>query len=159
MKKLFVLIAVIAVSATTASAQWGIGGRVGNNVQVVGHYVFDDVNYLEARLGMGFIGGLGLDVSALYNWNLKNWDWTPGNWFLDAGVGANIGVNKNYLFVGAQGMCKFGYTFEDFPLSLAVDFSPVVGPQIALNDNPGINTGFNTWGLFSGWGLSCVYRF
>lgn len=158
MKKLFVLILAVAASISVASAQnWGIGGRLGNGLEVVGQRVFENNNYLEARLGIGFLGDIRGDLSMLYVWNVKNWDWTPGNWFLDIGAGANVGIDRYYLFVGAQAMGKFGYTFENIPLSLGVDFSPVIGPYIGLKK--GYKTGFYMDGLFYNWALSCVYRF
>ena len=156
-RKLSVLLVVVLASVSVASAQkWGIGGRISNGVMVVGQYVLPTDNYLEAQLGLGWNGQFGAEVSALHFWNIKNWDWTPGNWFLDIGAGVNTVIGSNHLFLGAQAAGKFGYTFENFPLSLSADFSPVIGPNIGLNGHP---TEFWVAGLFSKAGLSCVYRF
>ncbi len=158
MRKLSVLLVVILASASVASAQrWGVGGRLTNGAQAVGQYVFWNDNYMEARLGLGYNGHYGPDISLTHYWNVKNWDWTPGNWFLDIGGGANTVISKNHLFVGAQVSGRFGYTFEEFPLSLSVDFSPVIGPNIGLKKGSG--TTFWVEGLFYNPGLSCVYRF
>ncbi len=158
MKKLSVLLIVMVASVASVAAQgWGIGGRLSNGAQVVGQYVFPSRNYLEAQLGVGYNGYYGPEVSLLHFWNVKNWDWTDGNWFLDIGGGANTVISKNYLFVGAQASGKFGYTFEDFPLSLSADFSPVFGPNIGIRD--GYGTTFWAKGILLNAGISCVYRF
>ncbi len=156
MRKLIVLIAVVITSASVVSAQdWGIGGRVGNGLQVVGQKYFYSGDYLEARLGIIDWKDVGVDLSVLYTWNCFNWGWTPGNWFLDFGVGANLNPRKDWLFLGLQGMAKFGYTFQNTPLSLAVDFSPAVGPDFSLNKE--FKTDFG-W-TYHNFGLSVVYMF
>ncbi len=157
MRKLSVLLVVMFASIAMANGQqWGIGGRLTNGAQVVGQYVYAGDNYLEARLGVGWNSRFGAELSLLHYWNVKNWDWTPGNWFLDIGAGANTIISKNHMFLGAQVSGKFGYTFEDFPLSLSADFSPAIGPNIGLR---GAESTFRTEGLFYNFGISCVYRF
>lgn len=163
MKKLFVLIAAVLISASAVSAQdWGIGGRTGDGLQAVGQKYFANDNYVEARLGMNWVHpGICADFSALYYWHLFDWDWTPGNWFLDAGAGLNVGGRANYVFLGAQGSAKFGYTFENIPLTLSVDWSPSFGPEIAYMKVLGqsfTGTAFHEQGLFNG-GISCIYKF
>lgn len=156
MKKLIVLFAVVIASASVASAQdWGIGGRLGYGVQVVGQKYFGSGDYLEARLGLNGFGSAGVELSALYTWNTFNWDWTPGNWFLDFGVGGTLTAVRHWTFVGVQGMAKFGYTFEDVPLSLAIDYSPAVGPHFTSID--GVRSDFLF--AYEGIALSAVYRF
>lgn len=158
MKKLAVLLVVVVASVASVSAQgWGVGGRASYGFQAVGQYVFPSQNYLEAQLGLGFNGNFGPEISLLHYWNVKNWDWTDGNWFLDIGAGANTVISRYYMFVGAQASGKFGYTFENFPLSLSADFSPAIGPNIALKK--GYDTTFWAEGLFYNFGVSCVYRF
>lgn len=156
MKKLFILLAVVIASASVASAQgWGIGGRLGNGLQVEGQKVFSNNNYLEARLGITHWDNVGADISLLYVWNTFNWDWTPGNWFLDFGAGANVNPSEYYLFVGVQGMAKFGYTFQNTPITLAVDYSPAVGPAIGMKK--GYKSDFD-W-THDNVALSVIYRF
>ncbi len=156
MKKLIVLIAVVIASASVVSAQnWGIGGRLGNGLQVVGQKYFANDNYLEARLGITDWADVGVDISLLYTWNCFNWDWTPGNWYLDFGAGVSLNPSEYYLFVGLQGMARFGYTFQKTPLTIALDYSPAVGPFI------GLKKGFKSeldW-TNSNFGLSVIYKF
>jgi hypothetical protein len=158
MKKLFVLLAAITVSVSVASAQgWGIGGRLGTDLQFVAQKHLYSGDYLELRLGYTPLHDGNFDTSLLYVWNVKNWDWTPGNWFLDIGAGANVGVGGNSVFMGAQAMGKFGYTFEDIPLTLGVDVSPAFGPVIRSKTNGG--TTFDVArGLFNS-AISAVYMF
>jgi hypothetical protein len=163
MKKLFVLLAAITVSASAVSAQdWGIGLRSGDGLQAVGQKYFSNDNYVEVRFGMNWMHPrIVADFSALYNWHVFDWNWTPGNWFLDFGAGLNVGGRANYVFLGAQGTAKFGYTFENIPLSLSVDYSPSFGPEIGYAKVLGQSfsaSSFHEQGLFNG-GVSCVYRF
>lgn len=161
MKKLFVLLAVVALGASTASAQeWGAGIRIGSGFQGVAQKSFANENYIEARLGMDWMhsGVIIADFSALYVWNIANMDWTDtGNWFFDAGLGLNLGGKSHYATVGAQLMARLGYTFENSPISLALDWSPVLGAEIAyMKDFSESN--FNERGI-ANFGLSCIFRF
>jgi hypothetical protein len=166
MKKLIVLLAFVAVSATAASAQsWGAGGRLGSGFQAVGQKYLNDANYIEARFGMNWLyrGSTFADVSAMYVWNIANMDWTPGsgNWFFDLGAGANLGGGNHYFFLGVQGMAKLGYEFENAPVRLSVDWAPSFGPGITsvrVSGDRITDTELNTRGM-GNFGLSCVYLF
>ncbi len=138
MKKLIVLIAVVVASVSVASAQgWGIGARLGTDLQVVAQKYMANDNYFELRVGYTPFHDGNFDASLLYVWNVKNWGWTPGNWFLDIGAGANVGFGGKSVFVGVQAMGKFGYTFAKVPLSLSFDVSPALGPIIRSKANGG----------------------
>lgn len=158
MKKLFVLIAVVIASASVASAQgWGIGARFGTSEQIVIQKYLSNDNYWELRAGYTPFHSGGFDASLLYVWNVKNWDWTPGNWFLDIGAGLNAGSGHKTLFLGVQAMGRFGYTFERVPLTLGIDISPALGPQIGLAKGAGTNFDWERGLLNSS--VSVVYRF
>ena len=120
---------------TIASQKWSVGLRLGSGAQVDAECFYAGDKYVEARLGLGWIGGLGADCSVLHNWNCCNWDWTPqaGKWFLDAGVGATIGGAKHVMWVGVAGQVKFGIKFKKAPIRLAIDVTPVVGPWVDYN--------------------------
>ena len=151
MKKIFLVLAaalcVATVSAqskfesqvkqaaqTIASQKWSVGLRLGSGAQVDAECFYAGDKYVEARLGLGWIGGFGADCSVLHNWNCCNWDWTPqaGKWFLDAGVGATIGGAKHVMWVGVAGQVKFGIKFNKVPIRLAVDVTPGFGPVFGL---------------------------
>jgi hypothetical protein len=129
MKK-FLLLVVASLFVTGAFAQdWSVGARAGSGFQAVGQYSFNQKNYVEARFGLNLVPGAAADLTGLYNWRLLQWDWTPeaGTWFLDAGVGASVGGAKQYAYFGATGMARFGFKFRKVPISLSIDYSPVIG--------------------------------
>ena len=186
MKKIFLVLAaalcVATVSAqskfesqvkqaaqTVAAQKWSVGLRLGSGAQVDAECFYAGDKYVEARLGLGWIGGFGADCSVLHNWNCCNWDWTPqaGKWFLDAGVGATIGGAKHVMWVGVAGQVKFGIKFNKVPIRLAIDVTPSVGPwvvygqkvstEVPTYDSTGAQTGTETitakqnakWGFYS----------
>lgn len=183
MKKVLIFFAAAVVMSvaclSTVSAQgWSVGGRLGSGLQAVGQRNFADGNYLEMRLGLDWLDshGVGADFSFTYNWAVA----TPyitdeGVWFVDLGAGLNVGgsssaafgYTSHFTWVGIQGVAKFGYTFENVPVSVAFDWSPVFGPGIAYWGGEyhrgeygarGHHTTFRGSGL-GNFGLSCVYSF
>ncbi len=156
-----------------------MGGRIGSGVQAVGQRNFANGNYLELRLGMDWLDshGVGVDVSITHNWNVAAMNLTDeGVWFVDLGVGldvggssaTNLGFTTRYTWVGVQGVAKFGYSFENVPISLAFDWSPVFGMGISYWPNDadwgGVGRSKNHTTKFRGsgmgnFGLSCVYSF
>ena len=174
MKKIFLVLAaalcVATVSAqnqfessvkqaaqTIASQKWSVGLRLGSGAQVDAECFYAGDKYVEARLGLGWLGGFGADFTALHNWNVCNWDWTPsaGKWFLDAGVGFNLGggaktvanvyYNNEYVgwvdgtsvYGGIAGQVKFGIKFNKVPIRLALDYTPVIGISGAYANSKG----------------------
>jgi hypothetical protein len=163
MKKIFLVLAAVALCASTVSAQskvqqvaqaaasqkWSVGLRATYGVQAVAECFYASDKYLEGRLGLGFGYGAGADFTALHNWNCFNWDWTPnaGKWFLDAGVGANLGGGAHNLFVGVAGDVKFGIKFNKVPIRLAIDYTPVIGWNFNYH---GEKDHFHTPGFYNG---------
>lgn len=95
----------------------------------------------------------------MYNWKACRWyDWTPdaGTWFLDAGVGINVGGRENYAYVGPAGIVKFGIQFTggSKPVSLSIDWNPAFGAGIGYYRNYS-NAAFNEMGL-TNFGITCV---
>ena len=129
MKKIFlVLVAVLCVASVSAQkTNWAAGLRATYGVQAVGEYFYSSDKYVEARLGL--FGGACADFTALHQWNCCNWDWTPsvGKWYLDAGVGLNLGGAAHYVWGGVAGDVKFGIKFNKVPIRLSVDYTPVIG--------------------------------
>ena len=163
MKKIFLVLAaalcVATVSAqnkfessvkqaaqTIASQKWSVGLRATYGVQVVSECFYAGDKYFEGRLGLGLGNGAGADFTALHNWNCCNWDWTPsvGKWYLDAGVGANVGGNGGWVYAGVAGDVKFGIKFNKVPIRLAVDYTPVIGVHVIYGHSTSVtdpNTG------------------
>ena len=160
MKKfLLTLVAVLCVSGAFAQ-DWKVGGRLGSGVQAVGMYSLNHDNYVEARFGASWLdGGVNADFTALYNWHIFDMNWTPnvGTWFFDAGVGLNIGGQSNFVYAGVAGMARLGLTFKDAPVSLSVDYTPVVGPEF-IYWKGGSAGGFRAMG-FANFGITCTYNF
>ena len=160
MKKIFLVLAAAILCVSTASAQkdfkssvkqaaqtaasakWSAGLRVNGGVQAMAECFYAGDKYVEGRLGLGIFGGLGADFTFLHNWNCCNWDWTPkaGSWFLDAGVGANVGGNGGHCYAGIAGDVKFGIKFHKVPIRLAVDYTPVIGWDFVYGANDHLHT-------------------
>ncbi|MBQ5635829.1 MAG: hypothetical protein IIV10_05910 [Alistipes sp.] len=138
--KRFLLIVAALFCVTTVSAQskvkeaanyvasqkWSVGLRVAYGVQVEAECFYSDKAYVEGRIGI--LNGPIADFAVLHNWNCCTWDWTPkaGQWFLDLGVGANLGGAAHFCYGGVVGQCKFGIKFNKVPIRLAIDYSPAI---------------------------------
>ena len=140
-----------------ASQQWTAGLRVGSGLQAQAECFYGEKTYVEARFGMAWLGGFSADFTVLHNWNVLNWNWTPevGNWFLDAGVGFNLGggakaqaqlyydnehigsTDGTTIYGGVAGQVKFGIKFKKAPIRLAVDWTPVFGVSGAYANSKG----------------------
>ncbi len=178
MKKILLSLAVCLGAAFSAQAQeWTVGGRIGSGLQAVGSYSLSDKTYVEGRIGLGWFGGIAADVTALHMWNIMTMDWTPsaGQWFFDAGAGVNggggapsgyagTGIRANFGYVGGAGCAKLGIKFNNVPIRLAFDWTPVFGVDfVNVVDKDGIvapihQAGFYGTGL-GNFGISCEYCF
>lgn len=129
MKKFFLVLAALFCVATVSAqkTKWSLGLRATYGVQAVTEYFYSADKYVEGRLGI--FGGACADFTALHQWNCCNWDWTPsvGKWYLDAGVGVNLGGAAHYVWGGVAGDVKFGIKFNKVPIRLSVDYTPVIG--------------------------------
>lgn len=178
MKKIFLLLAaalcVATVSAqskfessvknaaqTVASQKWSVGARVGSGFQAQAECFYSGKAYVEARLGLQYVAGVGADFTVLHNWNVCTMDWTPsaGQWFFDAGVGVNVGGAANVVTLGVAGQAKLGIKFSSAPVRLALDITPSFGPWLTYGFGKGNNgVGFYSWGVCN-LGLSATYCF
>lgn len=176
MKKIFLVMAamlcVATVSAqskfessvknaakTVASQKWSVGARLGSGFQAQAECFYSDKAYVEGRLGMQWVAGIGADFTVLHNWNVCTMDWTPsaGKWFFDAGVGLNVGGAAHVATLGVAGQAKLGIKFDAAPVRLALDFTPAFGPAIVYYGGQSA-AGFNTWGICN-LGVSATYCF
>jgi hypothetical protein len=182
-KVLLALVAVLLVTSVSAQ-KWSVGGRVGSGFEVVGQYSLNETNYIEARFGASWLDvgalykfgpsyemggyimqdyytpGITADFTALYNWHVLEFDWTPkaGKWFFDAGAGLNVGGAKEYAYFGLAGMARLGFTFNKVPLTLAVDYTPTVGLNFIYMKNVKTDVNFRHMGL-ANVGITCTYNF
>ncbi|CCY34519.1 uncharacterized protein BN796_01259 [Alistipes sp. CAG:831] len=162
MKKFILILSASVLFSLSCNAQgWAVGGRTGATVQFDAQYHWSK-GYVEGRFGAGFCnygGTVTADFSLMYNWKACRWyDWTPdaGTWFLDAGVGINVGGRENYAYVGPAGIVKFGIQFTggSKPVSLSIDWNPAFGAGIGYYRNYS-NAAFNEMGL-TNFGITCV---
>ena len=159
MKKLLVLVALIAISAVAVNAQKrAIGGRLGYGLEFSYQHNMGEKNMLEVDAGLP--GFSGIEAAATYDWLFPISSWQEaGSWNWYAGVGAGAGYSwlwgwGNYGYVGVAGRLGIEYNF-DFPLSLSLDWRPIFGPRFGSG-----NIGFYDGGLYYGaiaWGIR--YRF
>ncbi|MDD5989407.1 MAG: hypothetical protein PUC38_08055 [Bacteroidales bacterium] len=155
-KKLFLAV-LLCMTALTMSAQrtkHALGVHIGGaTVDVEYQYHLSDKNFLDVTAGI-FDFGDGFAAQGIYNWNVKQWgDWTPkfATWKLWAGVGAGIGAYHDFMF-GPVGTVGFGFTPKKLPLTVGVDYRPMVA--FVLGDEFDVlSTGFYNFGL------TVTYRF
>ena len=155
MKKLLVLVALIAMSAVAVNAQKrAIGARLGYGADFSYQHNMGEKNMLEVEVGLPAF--LGISVVATYDWlfPLNGWE-EAGSWNWYAGVGAGAGYTwLAGVNVGIAGRLGIEYNF-DFPLNVSLDWRPVIGPTFGSG-----NVGFYNHGLYYGaiaWGIR--YRF
>lgn len=134
---------------TVASQKWAVGLRVGSGLQADVEWLYSGDKYVEARLGMAWVSGIGADFTILHNWNCCNWNWTPSvaTWYLDAGVGLNVGGSAHIATLGVAGQVKFGMKFKKVPIRLALDFTPAFGPRIGYGNGEVYGADFYTNGI------------
>ena len=125
MKKFLVaLVAMFCVTAVSAQVN-NLGLRFGSGVSITGQSDLSQENHIEGRLAFGnnWVG-----LTGLYNWEIAKFDWTPGlgQWFFDAGVGANVGLAGDYFGLAAVGTAQLGIKFNDAPVSITLDLEPTL---------------------------------
>lgn len=145
MKKFLVaLVALFAVTAASAQVN-NLGLRFGSGVSIVGQYDLSQSNHIEGRLAFGnhWVG-----LTGLYNWQIADFNWTPGlgKWFFDAGVGGHAVIAGGNLGLAAVGTAQLGIKFNDAPVSITIDLEPT------LNLIGGLHFGVGS-------GLSVAYHF
>ncbi len=157
MKKMILAMTLCLASLGIARAQdHAVGLRIGGSVELLYQQELSQDNFLQFTLGMPDYDGFS--VTGTYNWHCCEWDWTPQtcDWHLDAGVGAQVGVyNFDHagFLLGAVGSCAFGCQFKSVPVSIDVDYRPVIGVVAG-----GGGKGFFKPGLWN-FGLSVAYHF
>ena len=157
MKKTLTLIAfAIFVSSSVCAQARALGLRsfyIGEAVSY--QHQLTEKTMLEAEVGLSLLS-VGVEAIVTHDWLFPISSWQKrGTWNWYAGVGLGAGA---YLFsnvtIGVAGRIGIEYNF-DFPLQLALDYRPVVGP--AWN---GVGMRFNGEGLVrSALGLSVRYLF
>lgn len=158
MKKIVLLfaltLATIAVQAQEHKHAAGV--RFGGSVELLYQQELSAENF--AQFTLAFPNYNGVSATAIYNWRCYEWDWTPQtcDWYFNAGAGAAVGVynfKKAGLLVGLAGSAAFGCKFKQSPISLEVDYRPVIGAVVG-----GGEKGFYTPGIWN-FGVSVKFHF
>ena len=161
MKK-YVLTLLITLAAMPLFAQrtpHALGVHLGGSTfDVEYQYHFNKKNFFDITVG-AFDIKYGFMIQGTYNWTIKEFeDWTPdfATWKVWGGVGVGIGAydtpDRSGLVLGPTGDLGFGFPFNAVPITLGVDYRPMVA--IALGSHSGlINKGFYNLGV------TATYRF
>lgn len=162
MKKYIITLILGMLSLTAAMAQrtpHAFGAHFGGStLDLEYQYHFNQKNFLDVTAGVfdlddGFCG------QAVYNWNIKQWaNWTPNfaTWKFWGGFGGGIGFydgcdNDHHdcgdgMFFGPVGTLGFGFTLKSVPLTLGLDYRPMiafnVGDDFDILDKGFRNIGF-----------------
>lgn len=163
MKKKLLALALLVAAVLPCVAQrtpHAIGVHFGGaTMDLEYQYHFNKKNFLDVTAGIFDLDD-GFCAQAVYNWNIRQWgDWTPNfaTWKFWGGFGGGVGFydgdhDDDGFFLGPVGTLGFGFTLKDIPLTLGLDYRPMVA--INFGDNFGlINSGFKNVGL------SLTYRF
>lgn len=161
--KRIIFMLLVALSALTARAQstnHAIGAHFGGStIDLEYQYHFSNKNFLDCTAGLFDLDD-GFSLQAVYNWNIKQWpQWTPnfGTWKFWGGFGGGVGFydrgdDHAGMFFGPVGTLGFGFTLQCCPLTLGVDYRPMVAFNTG-NDFSIIDRGFRNIGL------TLTYRF
>ena len=153
MKKLLLLVALLAMSAIAVNAQKrAIGGRLGFGTDFSYQHNMGKKNMLEVEVGLPAFSGF--EAAATYDWifPIRSWE-EAGNWIWYAGVGAGGGLYEGNFVAGLIGRLGIEYNF-DFPLNLSLDWRPIIGPTFEADHN------FYDKGLYkNAFALGIRYRF
>ena len=160
MKK-FAIVSLLLCSTLHLNAQrtpHAIGFHFGGStIDFIYQYHFSNKNFLDISAGVFDLDD-GFLAQGVYNWNIQEWsNWTPrfGTWKFWGGFGGGIGFyddDEEGLLIGPVGNLGFGFTLKNCPLSLGVDYRPMVAFATG-NDAGLIDKGFRNIGL------SLTFRF
>lgn len=162
MKK-YLLLAFFALVTLGSYAQrtpHAIGAHFGGStIDLEYQYHFNNKNFFDVTAGVFDLDD-GFSLQGVYNWNIKQWpNWTPrfATWKFWGGFGAGLGYydddsHKDGMFFGPVGTLGFGFTPKDIPLTIGLDYRPMVAFNVG-NDFKIINSGFKNIGV------TLTYRF
>ncbi len=175
MKKIFVLVALVATYAWVSAQPRAIGLRLGYGVEASYQHQTSETNMVSLDLGM--FGINGLEAACTYDWiNPGGLDFSSvwsekGEWNWYAGIGGALGggwpsvkkvdgIRETYTsgFAGVAARLGVEYNFW-FPLQLSIDYRPVLSMGLAMhtyhdtnlqNRSTDYSYGFYSGGLYAG---------
>ena len=129
----------------------------GSTMDLEYQYHFNKKNFLDVTVGVFDLDD-GFSAQTVYNWNIRQWpQWTPrfATWKFWGGFGGGVGFydgdSSGFLF-GPVGTLGFGFTLKSIPLTLGVDYRPMVA-FVAGDDFDILDSGFKNIGV------TLTYRF
>ena len=137
MKKylLAIVFAMVGLCANAQRTHHAFGVHFGGStIDLEYQYHFNNKNFLDVTAGVFDLDD-GFLAQGVYNWNIGQWsNWTPrfGTWKFWGGFGAGLGYydcdddDCSGLIVGPVGTLGFGFTLKAVPLSLGIDYRPMV---------------------------------
>ena len=157
MKKLILLVAILAMTTATSFAQIKetkadipfekntIGLKLGYGADVSYQRFLNEKSRVEVDLGIGFGDSEGFNMSATYQWLFGlDVEGVGFNWYAGAGLGTVI--HSNYFGLAVVGQIGIEYKFKA-PITLSLDWKP------AINVVPEFDFGWQ------GFALGVRYRF
>lgn len=160
MKKFFMTLALAmgCLSMNAQSTPHAIGFHFGGStLDLEYQYHFSKRNFLDVTAGIFNINE-GFAMQAIYDWNIKQWpNWTPrfATWKFWGGFGGGVGFydHKDHdghddggFFFGPVGNLGFGFQLKACPLTLGIDYRPMVAINVG-DDFAIIDKGFFNLGL------------
>ena len=152
MKKILLVFvcSLFAFETVLAQEKNAVGLRLGDGVEFLYQRDLSSRNFLQFTLATPHFEGLS--VTGIYNWRCCRWNWTPRtcDWYLNAGVVGALGLydfDDSGFLLGLAGSCAFGCHFKNAPISLEVDYRPVVGAVIGGGHDGFFDPGFWNFGL------------
>lgn len=153
------IMALFTLTGQAQKTRHAIGIHAGGStIDLEYQYHFQKRNFLDVTAGVFDLGD-GFALQGVYNWNIKEWgSWTPNfaTWKLWGGVGAGAGVydhgKYDGAFIGPVGTLGFGFTVKNVPLTIGLDYRPMVAFNLGDGDAL-IDRGFRNFGL------TMTYRF
>ena len=157
MKRIILSAAIAVMAVISASAQpRAVGARLGASGFEASYQHTLGSNFIEADLGLDYLGRPGFKAEALYNFVFARPAWTDrGTWglYIVHWKTGNPGIDNTYrnwrgrdygFMMSVTGQIGLEYTFW-FPLQLSVDIRPYIGFHVSES---GFGTGFYNNGLF-----------
>ncbi len=156
-KKLFLVLAVAALTVVAANAQpRAVGGNIGYGISASYQHNLGEANMIDLAVELPAFYGIG--ATCTYDWinpfgTQIPWN-NKGSWNWSLGVGAGAGFLFNSTgYAGVVGHCGVAYDFW-FPLELSVDYRPNVGAWFGDG-----GAGFYGQGLYAGVTIGVRYLF
>ena len=129
MKKVFILIAAITLSASVLAQDYdkSIGVRFGGSATLTYKQFLSASNAVQIDLGLSNLfgeGSTGLLISGTYLWN---WDTKVQGLSLYAGPGASVGMylgTASAFAISIDGLAGVEYKIASVPVAISLDYRP-----------------------------------